>query len=165
MVLIRDYDPQDAAQLEYCIVELQSFEKTIEPNRADGQKIAPAYRERLLTQCNQSQGRIFVAQVDGMVIAFICVLSRLDEEELIEENPEYAYITDVIVLPTYRGRGIGRALLQHAEAYALQQGAAVLKVDVLAANTVARELYMRMGYHEHEIRLRKRLEPVSQPAA
>ena len=50
MILIRDYSPQDAAQLERCIIELQSFEKTIEPNRADGQKIAPAYRELLLTR-------------------------------------------------------------------------------------------------------------------
>ena len=161
MALIRDYDPQDAAQLEHCIVELQSFEKALEPNRADGQKIAPAYRERLLTQCNQSQGKIFVAQADGIVIAFICVLSRVDEEELIEENPEFAYITDVVVLPAYRGRGIGRALLQYAEAYAIQQGAAVLKVDVLAANTAARELYTWMDYQEHEIRLQKQLQPAA----
>lgn len=157
MFLIREYSPQDAAQLEDCIVELQSFEKSIEPNRADGLKIAPAYRKLLLTRCGQGQGKIFVAQMDGRVIAFICILLRLDEGDLIEDTPEFAYITDLVVLPAYRGQGVGRMLLQHAETYALRHEAAVLKVDVLAGNTIARELYTRMGYHEHEIRLQKHL--------
>ena len=85
----------------------------------------------------------------------------MDAEELIEENSEYAYLTDLVVLPAYRGRGVGRALMQHAEAYAIEQGATVLKVDVLAANTVARELYTSMDYQEHEIRLLKQLQPAA----
>ena len=164
MYLIRDYSPQDAAQLEHCIVELQSFEKAMEPNRADGCKIEPAYRELLLAQCDQSQGKILVAVADETVVAFICVLVRVETAELIEETSDHAYITDLVVLPTHRGRGIGKALLRHAEEYARHQGAGVLKVDVLAANMVARELYTQLGYQAQEIRLQKRLPAVSPPA-
>ena len=35
----------------------------------------------------------------------------------------YALITDLVVLDSYRGRGIGRQLLERAEAYAKQAGA------------------------------------------
>ena len=44
------------------------------------------------------------------------------------------------------GRGVGRALLDAAEARALEEGAEFMTLHVLSANTRARALYERCGY-------------------
>jgi ribosomal protein S18 acetylase RimI-like enzyme len=158
MIQIRGYDPGDAPQVERCIAELQSFECGIEPNRAEPALVAAPYLAHLLQQCQELDGAIFVAETDGAIVGFVCVFARLDSGALIEADPEYAYISDLVVLPAHRGRGIGRALLGRAEEFAARQGAAVLKVDVLAANGGARAVYRAAGFQENEIRLQKRLD-------
>ncbi len=157
MVFVREYNEHDALHVEECIVALQAFEQTLDPNRVDGQSIAVRYREHLLGECRRSQGRLFVAESEERVVGFVCVLTHEGEAELLEATPGYAYITDLIVLAPYRGRGIGRALMRRAEDYTYAMGATVIKVDVLAANRNARASYERLGYQEHEIRLQKRL--------
>jgi ribosomal protein S18 acetylase RimI-like enzyme len=157
MPLIRRYQPQDALPVEQCFVELQAFEQQLEPNRIDGQAIATTYRHYLLDRCAQTDGAIFVAEDSDTVIGFVAVFAHVDSESLIEAMTDYAYISDLVVLPAYRGRGVGRALLQAAETYARNHGATVLKVDVLVANTDAYNLYHGFGFHDHEMRLTKAL--------
>ena len=57
------------------------------------------------------------------------------------------YVSDVAVAPDMRQRGIGRALLRHAEQVARSWGKAALVLDVTARNEGAIRLYERMGYH------------------
>jgi ribosomal protein S18 acetylase RimI-like enzyme len=158
MIQIREYNTGDAPQVERCIVELQTFERTIEPNRAEPESIAKPYLAQLLDQCREQDGALFVAVAEGALIGFVCVLARVDSGSMIEADREYAYISDLVVLPAQRGQGIGRALLRRAEEFAARSGAAVLKVDVLAANDGARAVYQAAGFQEHEVRLQKRLD-------
>ena len=160
--IIRLYRPEDASAVEHCFIELQAFERCLEPNRVNGHSIAARYLRQLLDRCEETAGATFVAEDDGSVVGFVAVFVRMDSESLIEATTDYAYISDLVVLPEYRGRGIGRALLQRAEAHAQEQGAAVLKVDVLVANTGALDLYRTVGFQDHELRLSKQLQrPIS----
>lgn len=157
MLIIRPYQAQDAAGVEQCLSELQDFERSIEANRVEGQSMAAPYREYLLAECAQTCGALLVAEVVGMVVGLVAVLAHVTAESLIEAEPDYAYISDLVVLPAYRGQGLGRALLRQAEAYALSQGAKILKVDVLVANKAAHNLYKVTGFQENEVRLVKHL--------
>ena len=157
MSITRRYQPQDASYVERCFIELQSYEKRLEPNRVDGMQIADAYRRYLLDRCAQSDGAVFVAEAEGVVVGFVALFVHVDSESLIEAQTDYAYISDLVVLPAFRRHGIGRALLQQAESYARDHGAAVMKVDVLIANTVAYDLYHTAGFQDHEVRLTKSL--------
>jgi ribosomal protein S18 acetylase RimI-like enzyme len=159
MICIRRYQPLDALDLERCFIALQSFERRLEPNRVDGERIASLYRQYLLDRCEQTDGTIIVAEDNGAVVGFVAVFAHLDSESLIETTTDYAYISDLVVLPAYRGHGIGRALLQHAESFAKDHGAKIVKVDVLIANVVAHELYRAIGFQDHEVRLIKVLDP------
>jgi ribosomal protein S18 acetylase RimI-like enzyme len=78
-------------------------------------------------------------------------------EELDEEPIEYAFISDLVVLPAYRSQGIGRLLLQAAEAYARAQGAASLELTVLVKNESAVRLYNRYGFRGYHYLLKKDL--------
>ena len=109
MVHVREYHPDDAFQVERCVIELQVYERTIEPNRADPTSIARPYLAHLLEQCQDQDGAIFVAEAVGAIVGFVCVLARLDSGSLIEVERDYAYISDLVVQPTHRGQGIGRA--------------------------------------------------------
>jgi GNAT superfamily N-acetyltransferase len=55
-------------------------------------------------------------------------------------------IHDLVVLPGYRSRGIGTALLAEAESRARAEGASRLTLEVHDANRDARRLYARVGF-------------------
>jgi GNAT superfamily N-acetyltransferase len=130
MIHIRECDPGDISQVERCISELQVFERALEPNRADPASISAPYLAHLLQQCREQDGAIFVAEAGGAIVGFVCILARVDSGSMIEVEREYAYISDLVVLPAQRGQGIGRALLKRAEEFAARRGAAVLKAEL-----------------------------------
>lgn len=57
-----------------------------------------------------------------------------------------------------RGQGLGRRLLEHAEAAARLAGARAIRANVLSRSPSGREFYERNGYSEIAIRFGKSLE-------
>lgn len=55
------------------------------------------------------------------------------------------YVEDLFVLPEFRRRGIGRALLKQVAAIAVEQGCQRLQWEVLDWNTPAIDFYRTMG--------------------
>ena len=54
-----------------------------------------------------------------------------------------------MVRSPYRGRGIGRQLLQRAEKFVRDAGARELRIGVLADNVGARHLYLASAFVPH----------------
>jgi GNAT superfamily N-acetyltransferase len=61
-------------------------------------------------------------------------------------GPAIAWVYDVEVAETHRGRGLGRAIMEAAEDLAREMGAASLGLNVFGGNAVARALYDKLGY-------------------
>ena len=75
--------------------------------------------------------RVFVSEVDGRVAATAWVrLNRWTSED-------GAVVFGVAVLPEYRRRGLGSALLQRIEAYRARVGGVLLTTDAIEAEGVA----------------------------
>lgn len=55
------------------------------------------------------------------------------------------YLEDLFVRPSFRGRAIGKSLLIHLAALALERGCGRFEWQVLDWNTPAREFYERLG--------------------
>lgn len=156
---IRDYQPQhDAAELRACIVEMQDFERALEPDLPAGEAMADAYLDFIVARAARMNGRLLVAELDGAIVGFVGILPAVPPDEPDEPQAPYAYVSDLIVQAAHRRRGIGRTLLDAAEAYARQAGAAVLRINVLANNTGAAALYGRAGFAERLLQLSKRLD-------
>jgi ribosomal protein S18 acetylase RimI-like enzyme len=56
-----------------------------------------------------------VAEIDKDVVGFVAVRIRVAPEQPDEDQTSYAYISDLVVPPAYRRRGIGRTLLDPAQ--------------------------------------------------
>ncbi len=67
------------------------------------------------------------------------------------------HVSDIAVAGGREGRGIGRALLDHAQAWAKKQRCALITLAVFPGNSRARELYERAGFREDLLRLAKRV--------
>jgi ribosomal protein S18 acetylase RimI-like enzyme len=155
---IREYQSRDQDGLEACILELQNFERTLEPDRVEGEKIVNRNIEDLLSIVQQNRGQIFVAEVTGLVVGFVSVRLEQEEDLYTSTLKDYAYISDLVVLPSYRRQGYGTALLQKAEEFARQQGMTTIKINVLAKNQQATAAYLHAGFRPYELALLKQLE-------
>lgn len=152
---IREFTDTDEAALRACVIQFQDAEREFFPKTADGEAIAGPYIEHLVKICRENRGRILVSVQDGRVVGYAAVQMWNNSEEIHEEPYEFAYISDLIVVEAFRGRGLGRALLEAAESFANSQGADLVRIGVLAQNHPARRMYERSGFVEHKIVLEK----------
>lgn len=88
------------------------------------------------------QASALVALEDGRVLGYVGMMCVLDEGQII----------NVAVHPDARRRGVGRSLMQAAEAYAKERGIVFLSLEVRESNIAARSLYSSLGWEEQGIR-------------
>ena len=69
-----------------------------------------------------------------------------------EDEPGAARLYAMWVDPERRGRGHGRALVEHVAAWARERGATELQLRVAAGNTAAAALYGAAGFRETGVR-------------
>lgn len=97
---------------------------------------APWRREHFLHELGAAHAFPFVAEADGDVVGYVCLMSLFEE----------AQILDIALDPEQRGRGSARLLMEHAFSVARQQGAEVMALEVRASNSAAIKLYERLGF-------------------
>lgn len=87
----------------------------------------------------------FIAWVDGEAAGLI---NCLEGYSTFKARP-LMNVHDIAVLPAFRGRGVGQALLQAAEDHARSCGCCKLTLEVLTGNTVALKSYLRFGFEPY----------------
>jgi ribosomal protein S18 acetylase RimI-like enzyme len=158
MLEIRAYRPDvDTEGVRACLVELQDHERTFEPALTEGAAMADAHLALLIDRCLDWDGCMFVALDGAHVVGVVCVWARVPPDGPDDVPTDHAYVADLAVLATHRGRGIGRALLERAEAFARRRGSTTLRVGVRSRNQAARGLYASAGFAEDRLELVKPL--------
>jgi ribosomal protein S18 acetylase RimI-like enzyme len=153
------YRPGDRSAVETCIVTLQDHERALQPDRRRARTIASGYRQLLLRRCRQGPGRICVATVAEEIVGFVCFWRVCETGNLVTTPTDYTYVSDLVVRPGWRRRGVGRALMRRADGFARRHGTGALRVNVLARNAGAWRFYRRAGFADYEVSLVKRLRP------
>ena len=82
-----------------------------------------------------AENRTYLAVDDDGLVGFGGIMVVGDE----------AHITNLLVSPDHRGRGIGRLLMADLIRSAVEQGARHLTLEVRSKNAAARALYTRFG--------------------
>ena len=65
---------------------------------------------------------------------------------------EEAHVTNVAIMPEYRGQGRGKRLMLAMMRYAYKRGAEKMTLEVREGNTVAQHLYARLGFEQNGFR-------------
>ncbi|GGJ79663.1 ribosomal-protein-alanine N-acetyltransferase [Anoxybacillus voinovskiensis] len=94
-----------------------------------------------------------VMEHDGRLVGYCGMWVVVDE----------AHITNVAVLPEYRGKKLGEALMRKMMDMAKQLGAVTMTLEVRVSNEVAQSLYRKLGFLNGGIR--KRYYPDNQEDA
>lgn len=155
---IREYTDDDDQHLVSLLRQLQTHESQYYDRMIKPSELSGWYIDDIKKDCREHAGRIRVAWIDRQVAGYCVVLTRVRNEEPDELPFSYGYVSEIVVNEAMRGKGIGKALLGDAEAIARASGAKWLRVDVLAKNTMAHEVYASYGFEDHLIEMEKALK-------
>jgi len=154
----REYRPDDRQQVELCVVELQNFERRLEPCLTTGEQMAASYLRRLLQKIQDKSGSLTVSLVGDTIAGFVSSWCDGPEDPLESDFTCCGYIGELVVLPQYRGLGIGKALMERAESFLLAHNPQAIYIEVLSRNSAAVELYRNLGFRHNKLRLIKEIE-------
>jgi len=144
---------------------LQDAECAMHPSRRPGTTLAPAFLDELYRRTRGRNGAILLAEADGRPVGYIAFyVETLDHIELRAEARRFLYVSDMAVVPHWRGRGVAGRLLAEAEAFCRQLKLPRLVIGVLTANEPACAAYRRASYVFYEHWLEKHVSAAPAPA-
>jgi len=104
----------------------------------------PWSRDAFESEMKNVAARYLVAEKDGEIIGYAGAWIILDE----------SHITNIAVLQSQRGQGIGRRLTHGLLEYLSNLGAAYATLEVRKSNVVAQNLYVSLGFIKLGVRKR-----------
>jgi ribosomal protein S18 acetylase RimI-like enzyme len=96
---------------------------------------------------------LFIGEVDGERIGWLWL--TLPGTKL---HPDTAWVHNVTVDETHRGKGYGRGLMLAAEQELVRRGVTTLGLNVFGSNATAIRLYERLGYEVVSQQMSKALD-------
>jgi len=85
---------------------------------------------------NNDYAYYFVAQLDNEIIGYAGMWFVIDD----------AQITNIAILPEYRGQKIGEKLFEYTCQQAMRMGVKRLSLEVRTSNVIAQSLYKKFGF-------------------
>lgn len=131
---------------------LPSFRTVEQLERAEGAELARAF-DAIDAGALPADQALLVAELAGRRAGFLHAVTRLD---FFEQRPA-GHVSTIVVAPDAERRGVGRALLAGAEAWARSRGYPTLGLSVFERNDRARAAYERAGFGVETLRYVKRL--------
>jgi ribosomal protein S18 acetylase RimI-like enzyme len=110
---------------------------------------------RLKNLLGRPDYQTFVAEDSGLVVGMVGAYLGL----AFEFDGIYGRLTGLAVDEGFRGRGIGRRLMEHIEGWLKTQGAVLVLLTSGSHRAEAHEFYRTMGFEQTGVRFAKRLQP------
>jgi ribosomal protein S18 acetylase RimI-like enzyme len=121
-----------------------------------GLPVLPDWDERQRQRMSaEGETLVLIARSGAVAVGFLN--ARLVANPFWFEE-RYGYIENAFVRSELRAGGIGRALLDEAEAWCREQGLEQLQLTVLAANELGVAVWTRTGFQPQSLRMVKNLK-------
>ena len=137
-ILVREATKSDLPVIEQL---LKGLVNAIEDTEGIDTGIAIKTWERLL---NNAGSYFLVAEREGTPVGFINFMVR---QTILHRSPS-ALIDELVVAEEYRGKGVGKQLVQAAIEKCRQLGCCEIEVSTEKTNVEAREFYEKCGFEE-----------------
>jgi ribosomal protein S18 acetylase RimI-like enzyme len=141
VITIREATAGDRAFILALADRLADFDR---PPWRSAEEIADADRLALAAQLDapSPQHALFVAELEGRAAG--CLLMWTLEDYFLQEH--HAHVSVIAVHDDMQRRGVGRALMEHAEAWARARGHRRITLSVFESNRRAQRLYEEAGF-------------------
>jgi ribosomal protein S18 acetylase RimI-like enzyme len=151
-VSIRTAAASDRAFLQQIAERLADFD--LPPSRTAAE-VAEADRSALNKALDHpiSGTELFVAELNGRRAGCLLMWTLQDYFS----GGWHSHISVIAVTREAEGKGVGRALMRHAETWARERGHQTITLSVFEGNRRAQSLYERMGYRTEIRRYSKQL--------
>ena len=142
---IRHYDPSDEARVKELTINAfngVSIEHNIENAWPDLLPVPWGERKwpMVAIDLTDHPEECFVVEHAGEVIGY--ATTRINRRNSVGQIP------DMAVDETFRGKGIGRKLLEHCLQYFRDQNLTLARIETLDQNPIGRHLYPDLGFEE-----------------
>jgi len=157
-VTIRPATPQDYKELCIIFSQVDKLHSDNLPHifqQTDGPARDEAYILELLA--NEAVG-LFVAEREGQLLGFVQVMFSESPPLSLFVPRRYALVDALAVREEFRREGIGWALMQRAEQWALDKGASSIDLNVHEFNQNAVNFYQKLGYLTASRKMSKAIE-------
>lgn len=155
---IRDADlERDRETLQRFILGSNTYEAQWEADRRLDTAVGVDYLPELIERAAAKQGRLLVAEEDGVVIGW--AMCHVDGHETFvkPEDRPFGYVAELFVEERARGKHVGRRLLNACEDHFRALGLKSVLIGALSPNVRAVNAYRAAGYTDYAINLRKLL--------
>ena len=148
---IRTATKNDAAAISMLNADVQALHAQALPWRFKPPgAFTPADAEQLLAQAGHVG---FVAHVDGAPAGYVVAQLVRHAESAFHHAHSLMYVHQISVLPNFRRRGVGRALLDAVKAHGEANGVSLLALDAWAFNETALAFFRSYGLVDYNVRL------------
>ncbi len=147
--ILRTVLPADRDAAIDLVRALNVHENALTGDRLETRAAAEASYDRLLERIATRQGRLVVAEAEGRVVGLAGFVIEEDEPFVADAFRRYGLVTDLVVHADWRGRGLGRRLLEEMEGLARAAGLKRLAIGVLEGNAGAARLYRTVGFGDY----------------
>ena len=113
--------------------------------------------DELTEMLDHPEQHLLVADSEGNIIGAALVSVDASDPEPWIQPRRFGYIEEVVVSEEYRGRGIGKRLLESINHWAKQQGLEEIELHVWQRNHRATAFYESLGYEITRHTMRKGL--------
>ena len=147
---VRQATPEDVPSLVALFQELDRMQadwRVFTPRPGFYDEVGSSYREAM----NSPDAVVLVAaddegEVVGMAFGEVRIPSRFSDERALE-------LSAVVVRAGYRGRGVGRELVEEAARFAGDRGIAWIELKTFSPNRGAMEFWKDLGFEPRVVQL------------
>ena len=162
-VTIRNYQPADRRHLARCLDAISDYTAGLDPwhRRVRTPDHSARWIPFFLALVARNHGFILVAEADGQAAGVaIAWTYRMTGPDQTKNLPtKIGSVSELSVLPSWRGKGIGTRLLRECEGRFRSSGCDQLNLSAFAHNRKALHLYAREGYEARYLVMGKQLGP------
>ena len=148
--MIVEYDSKYDEDIKDLLVQLQQHLADIDKEKFNivGDGYREKYFEKTLEEVKKCNGKILLYKDNDKIVGLIVGLINNDETERYDfKAPKRGRITELIVDKEYRGKQIGKQLLNEMKKYLKSIGCDKILIAVFGYNEGAIKFYKDNGFH------------------